>query len=40
MCAIASNSLAIAIEVDLDKIVPAQQTLDVAIITVIRHKDG
>ncbi|MFQ4143409.1 DOMON-like domain-containing protein [Chlorogloeopsis sp. ULAP02] len=35
-----SDGLALALNVDLDQIVSAEQALDVAITTVIKHKDG
>ncbi|MBW4645972.1 MAG: DOMON-like domain-containing protein [Goleter apudmare HA4340-LM2] len=35
-----SDSLAIALEINLDPIVPIKQALEVAITTVIKHKDG
>ncbi|ARV61087.1 hypothetical protein BZZ01_22895 [Nostocales cyanobacterium HT-58-2] len=35
-----SDGLALALDIDLDKIVPADQALEVAITTVIKDKDG
>jgi hypothetical protein len=35
-----SDSLAIALNINLDQIVPADQALEVAITTVIKHNDG
>ncbi|MBW4577260.1 MAG: DOMON-like domain-containing protein [Aphanothece sp. CMT-3BRIN-NPC111] len=35
-----SNSLSLALEIDLDNIVQASQTLEVAISAVIKHRDG
>jgi hypothetical protein len=35
-----ADCLAIALDIDLDIIVSADQALDVAITTVIKHKDG
>ncbi len=35
-----ADSLALTLDLDLDKIIPLEQTLEVAITTVIKHKDG
>ncbi|MBW4502591.1 MAG: DOMON-like domain-containing protein [Scytonema hyalinum WJT4-NPBG1] len=35
-----SDGLAIALDVELDKIVPANQAIEVGITTVIKHRDG
>jgi hypothetical protein len=35
-----ADSLELTLDFDLDKIIPVEQTLEVAITTVIKHKDG